>query len=147
VTTGVRLPAALLTLALVGCQADRRADADPVEFAVGQEFSLSGGQEATIVGENLRLRFTEVLEDSRCPTEVECFWTGQARIAVAVEPTGASPTTVEFNPNPAPGQGIMTVQVFDHTVSLKSLEPYPRTPDDAMALEDYRATLVVQRQP
>ncbi|RDH75813.1 hypothetical protein DVS77_25375 [Mycolicibacterium moriokaense] len=134
-----------MALALAGCNPGHRAGAEPVEFAVGQEFSLRGGQEATITGEDLRLRFTDVLEDSRCPTQVECFWTGQARIAVQVEPTGAVPTTVEFNTNPAPGQKVLTADVADHTVSLKSLDPYPRTPDDAIAFQDYRATLVVVR--
>jgi hypothetical protein len=136
---------AVLAVALMACQAVRKADADPVEHILGQEFPLSGGQEATIVGENLRVRFTDVLEDSRCPTEVECFWTGQARIAVAVETAGRAPTTLDFNTNPAPGQNVQTVNADDFTVELKSLDPYPRTPDDGTAFEDYTATLVVQR--
>ena len=87
------LVVAVVAVALMGCQVSRKAEADPVEYTLGQEFSLRGGQEATISGENLRLRFTDVLEDSRCPTEVECFWTGQARIAVAVEPAGRAATS------------------------------------------------------
>lgn len=136
---------AVVVAAVAGCQASHEAEADPVEFALGQEFPLSGGQEATISGENLRLRFTDVLEDSRCPTEVECFWTGQARIAVAVEPVGRAATTVDFNTNPAPGQNVQTVDVDDYTVALKSLDPYPRTPDDRIALADYKATLLVRK--
>ena len=136
---------AVLALAMTACQASRKADADPVEFALGQQFPLSGGQEATIAGENLRVRFTDVLEDSRCPTEVECFWTGQARIAAAVEPAGREATTVTFNTNPAPGQNVQSVDVDGYTIDLKSLEPYPHTPDDGVALEDYTATLVVRR--
>jgi hypothetical protein len=134
----------VLAVAMVGCQATREAEADPVEFALNQEFPLRGGQEAVISAENLRLRFTDVLEDSRCPTEVECFWTGQARIAVLVEPSGSPSTTVDFNTNPAVGQNIQAVDVDDYTISLKSLDPYPRTPDESIALEDYRATLSVQ---
>ena len=136
---------AILAVALMGCQVSRKAGADPVEFALGQEFALSGGQEATINGENLHLRFADVLEDSRCPTEVECFWTGQARIAVAVEPAGRAATTADFNTNPAPGQTVQSVEVDGYTVELKSLDPYPRTPDDGIALEDYKATLLVRR--
>ena len=49
-----------------------------LEINLNQVFALKGGQEATINGEDLRLRFDEVLEDSRCPKSVECFWTGQA---------------------------------------------------------------------
>jgi len=136
---------AVLALAMTACQASRKAEADPVEFALGQQFPLSGGQEATIAGENLRVRFTDVLEDSRCPTEVECFWTGQARIAAAVEPAGREATIVDFNTNLAPGQNVQSVDVDGYTIDLKSLEPYPHTPDDGVALEDYTATLVVRR--
>jgi hypothetical protein len=136
---------AVLALAMTACQASRKAEADPVEFALGQPLPLSGGQEATIAGENLRVRFTDVLEDSRCPTEVECFWTGQARIAVAVEPAGRAARTVTFNTNPAPGQNVQAADVDGFTVELKSLEPYPRTSDNGVALEDYTATMVVRR--
>ena len=136
---------AVLTVTLMGCQLSRKAEAGPVEFPLGQEFTLSGGQEATISGENLHLRFTDVLEDSRCPTEVECFWTGQARIVVAVEPAGRAATTADFNTNPAPGQNVQTVEVDGYTIELKSLNPYPRTPDDGIALAAYKATLLVRK--
>ena len=139
------LVVALLAVALMACQVSRKAEADPVEYTLGQEVSLRGGQEATISGENLRLRFTDVLEEERCPTEVECFWTGQARIAVAVERAGRAATRVDFNANPAPGKNVQAVDLDDYSIALKSLDPYPRTPDDGITFEDYTATLVVQR--
>jgi len=43
------------------------------------------------------------VEDSRCPTQVNCFWTGQARTALDVQPDRSGWTRVEFNTNPAPG--------------------------------------------
>jgi len=96
--------------------------------------------------EKLRLRFADVLEDSRCPTEVECFWTGQARIAIEVQPDGSGPTAVQFNTNPAPGQTVNTATVGRYTIELRSLDPYPQTPDDPIRFESYRATLMVQNR-
>ena len=122
----------------------READADPVEFTLGQEFTLGGGQEAVISGEICSLRFTEVLEDSRCPTEVECFWTGQARIAVLVQPTGRPSTTVDFNTNPAPGQNVQTFDAGDYTSVEVSSNRTRSTPDDPISLDEYRATLSVR---
>jgi hypothetical protein len=139
------LLALVLGMTLVGCQWGQKAAARPLEFSIDKEFILAGGQEATIRGEDLRLRFTEVLEDSRCPTQVECYWTGQARIAVLVQPPGREPTTVQFNTNPAPGQNVQKAQVGEYTVSLQSLDPYPQTSDESIALEQYRATLVVHK--
>ena len=136
---------AVAAAALAGCQVSREAYADPAEFTLGKEFTLGGGQESVLRGENLRLRFSELLEDSRCPTEVECFWTGQARIAVVVQPPDHPSATAYFNTNPAPGENVQKTRVDDYTISLKSLDPNPRTPDEPISFEDYRATLLVER--
>lgn len=141
----LRLLVAVVAVPLIGCQASPQADADPMEFDLNEDFSLPGGREAVIRGEDLRLRFTQVLEDSRCPSEVECFWTGQARVAVLVEPAGHAATTVEFNTNPAPGQNVQTALVAPYTIGLQALEPYPRTIDEPIPLDDYRVTLSVRR--
>jgi hypothetical protein len=134
----------VLGLALMSCHIDEPARADVPAFNLNEPFTLAGGQEGLIASEKLRLGFAEVLEDSRCPTQVECFWTGQARIAVSVYPEASSSTKVEFNTNPAPGQTVEVAQVGPYSIELKSLDPYPQTPD-AIAFEDYRATLVVRR--
>lgn len=137
--------AAMLVTALAACQLTSEGHADPTRISFGQEFVLGGAQEAVFSGGNLRVRFSKLLEDSRCPTEVECFWTGQARIAVIVAPTGRPSTTAYFNTNPAPGENVQTVRAGDYSVELKKLEPYPRTPDDTIDFEDYKATLLVLR--
>lgn len=135
---------AALGLALTGCQLNHEAKADSIDANVDQPFTLQGEQEASISSQDMKVRFDDVLEDSRCPTEVECFWTGQARIAVSVQQHESDPTTVEFNTNPAPGETRMSIVVGAYTIELQSLEPYPRTPDESIALENYAATLVVR---
>lgn len=138
----VGLCAALL--ALPGCHVDARADAP--EFNLNDPFTLAGGQEGLIANESLRLRFTDVLEDSRCPTQVECFWTGQARISVSVQPESGGSTTVEFNTNPAPGQTAKQADVGQYSIELISLEPYPQTPEQPIPFGDYRASLTVRKR-
>jgi hypothetical protein len=135
----------LLGLALMSCHVGGPARADIPESNLNEPFALAGGQQALIPSEKLRLRFTEVLEDSRCPTRVQCFWTGQARIAIEVQPDSVGPTTVEFNTNPAPGQTVNKSTVGPYSIELQSLDPYPETPDHPIAFEDYRATLVVRK--
>ena len=134
----------LLGLALMGCHIDGPARADVPEFNLDEAFTLAGGQNGLIPSEKLRLRFAEVREDSRCPTQVDCFWRGQARIAIAVQPEGSDLTTIEFNTNPAPGQTVKVAEVGPYGVELLSLDPYPQT-SDAITFEDYRATLMVRR--
>jgi hypothetical protein len=135
----------LLGLALMSRHLDEPARADVPQFNLNEAFTLAGGQEGLIPSEKLRLRFAQILEDSRCPTQVECFWTGQARIAISVHPEGGGSTTVEFNTNPAPGQTVKVVDVGQYSIELQSLDPYPQTPD-AIAFEDYRAKLAVRKR-
>jgi hypothetical protein len=132
-----------LATALLGCQS-RQADAAPAEYNLNEAFALDGGQQASIRGENLSLRFTGVPEDSRCPTAVDCVWMGQARIAIEVQPQGSAPTATEFNTNAAPGQNMQTTKVGEFTIELQSLDPYPQTPEP-IAFEQYRATLLVTK--
>lgn len=140
--TRVWVVAVLMGLALAGSPV---APAEPLEFPVDQPFVLAGGQEGTITGgDDLRLKFTQVLEDSRCPTRVACFWTGQARITVVAQAEGDEPSPVEFNTNPAPGLTVQTARVGGYTITLDALDPYPQTPEDSFTLEDYRATLTVR---
>ena len=136
----------VLVVMLTGCQTNPTARADPHEYGLNEDFTLGGGHEAVIRGEDLRLRFTEVLEDSRCPALVECFWTGQARIAVAVQLAGQQSTTAEFNTNPAPALSVQTARVGPYAIELQALDPYPQTPEESIALADYEATFLVRKR-
>src|SRR5690554_6743820 len=42
----------------------------------------------TVVISGISIKFVEVLEDSRCPTDVECIWAGRARVKVSVSSNG-----------------------------------------------------------
>jgi uncharacterized lipoprotein NlpE involved in copper resistance len=117
----------VIALALMGCQNAKEARADDVEFNLNEAFALAGGQDATIAGETLRIRFDEVLEDSRCPVRVTCVWSGQARIGVVAQDAEGTPKTLTFNTNPAPDQNAQTAQVGDYVITLLSLEQYQAT--------------------
>ena len=132
-------------LVVACCASVGVADAQPTQFTLDQPFVLEGGHEAGLAGGELRLRFSDVLEDSRCSKAVECFWTGQARISVTAQPEGHEPIMLVFNTNPAPGQNVQSVTVDGYAVALQSLDPYPQTPDESLDLEDYRATLSVTK--
>ena len=62
--------------AISGCGKD--------EYKMGEEFSLSIGETASIKGEQLQIRFLEISEDSRCPRNVTCIWEGRAVAVIEV---------------------------------------------------------------
>lgn len=45
-------------------------------------FQLKFGEVAAIESEELKIKFLNVTEDSRCPSNVECFWRGAATIEI-----------------------------------------------------------------
>ena len=49
------------------------------EVSLDKEFSLSPGQSTMIAGENLAIKFIEVISDGRCPKGAICVWAGEAR--------------------------------------------------------------------
>ena len=53
---------------------------------------------------------------------------------------------MEFNTNAAPRQTAKVAEGGQYRIELQSLDPYQQTPDDPIAFEDYRATLVVRKR-
>jgi hypothetical protein len=114
--------------------------------SLDEPFALAGGAETAVGAEELMLYFESVVEDSRCPTQVNCFWSGQARILIVAAQEGQEPLKLEFNTNPAPEQTVDVLPAFAYTVQLIQLDPYPQT-TDPIPFADYRAQLLVTRNP
>ena len=69
--------ATILLTAMVTPACARRAR---IEASLGQEFALYLDQTATINGENLEIRFADVISDSRCPQGVQCIWAWRSKL-------------------------------------------------------------------
>lgn len=66
------LASALLSSLFVGC-----AGAPEAGVPEGAEVRLALGQTVFLEGTGLSITFVDVLEDSRCPQGMECFWEGR----------------------------------------------------------------------
>lgn len=105
-------------------------------IALGQTFTLGEG-ETVVVGDALTLRFAAVTEDSRCPTDVQCVWEGNAAVRVEASMAADLPMPLCLNTN----AGFDTMATYDnYTIELVDLRPYPTT---AQTMGPYQATLVV----
>lgn len=110
---------------------------------VGEPFDLALGQSADVAGTGLRLTFSRVAADSRCPINATCVWEGDAEIAVAVHRDGAPGGTAELHTNPG-GPRLGEVD-YDgrHVIRLEALQPAPVAGQDEWK-KQYKATLVVK---
>ncbi len=119
----------LAVLAFAGSAAARQGDT----------VSLKIGQQRTVKPSKVRIKFLSVVEDSRCPTDVNCIWAGNAKIKVLVS-TSRNSREFEINTNLGP-QGN---QVDGWAINLVELTPSP-TSKGAPSKGSYRAKFTVTR--
>jgi len=139
------LTAGLLFAALAACSGNKSTDItaasrNPQTVSrqeLGRSFSMKIG-ESIAVGE-IRLTFSSVEGDSRCPTDAVCVWAGDGEIALRIEQgnkvaVAALHTTLE--PKKTEWDG--------YTIALVSLTP-ERKANAPVSSADYRAEVLVTR--
>jgi hypothetical protein len=122
--------------------ATRRRDAAAQAARAGREFKVRAGHVVTLAGENLRIRFASVAEDSRCPAGVNCVWAGNAEVLIEVGAKGVRGKKVLRLSTSAVGRGVVEGKYLRYTVKLVGLSPQPREGRKIPAGE-YTATLLV----
>lgn len=93
--------------------------------------------------DGLALQFTEVREDSRCPSNVVCIWAGQAKVLIAATHGDEDLGEHEVLLDPT-GNASNSVTIGDYNVALIALNPYPSTAGSASNSE-YVATVSVSQ--
>ena len=137
----MRRIASLLAVALLaGCagaapsspQAPHHEDANVHETAP-QTVTLGVGERATLA-DGSQLTYLRLVNDSRCPPDVQCVWAGDASIELEWRPgTGASRTlTLHLNPQAGPDRAALDGRSVAFT---------------ALARDTARASLQVTRTP
>lgn len=111
-----------------------------VQVQTNRQFDLKSGQEASVQGTSLSVRFQNVGDDSRCPSDVVCVWAGNAVVRLSLMSTQAPSIEAALNTTLDPKH----VTYGGYTVRLVDLKPVPKSgtkiPD-----ADYVATLEVTR--
>jgi hypothetical protein len=114
-----------------------------VEARLGEEFTLAIDQEASLQEAGLSLKFLGVAEDSRCPSKVQCAWSGRAVISLVAQKEQQKPLDFTLITIHSPDKTDQTI-VEGYQITLKAIEPRPELPDQPVPAENYRATLIVE---
>ncbi len=112
-----------------------------VKADLGQEFSLSIGQSAVISGENLEIKFKEVVEDSRCPEGATCVWEGRVSAIVEITENGSPYQMVLIQPGLTDEYAEETYKEYRLTFKV---EPYPEVGTEIVTA-DYWLLLTVSK--
>lgn len=99
--------------------------------------TLELNKPVTILGTGTTLKVVAILEDSRCPSDVQCIQAGRVRMILdAVTPSGTSNKELTIGDT-------LTTKTLE--ITLSDVKPYPistRTKIDS----DYRFTLIVKNR-
>lgn len=101
--------------------------------------SIANRREKVVSGFGIKIKFLDVLDDSRCPKGQTCVWAGNAKVKIQVF-SGRRASVFEINTNLSPQ--IATIGGYE--IKLDSLEPRPDTagkPDKGL----YVAVFVIRR--
>jgi len=137
--------AVLLIPALAACASATDSGSDPVEpegtvvdARVGQTFRLRAGATARL-DNGVLVFFRGATDDSRCPTDVQCVWAGDATLHLRAASTRRDTwTTLTLHTDVLPRSGD-----FDgRTLTVVDLAPGPRA-GQRIATGDYVAILRV----
>jgi hypothetical protein len=108
---------------------------------LNRAFKLKVGQEMIVKEAGIKVGLNSIVEDSRCPTGVNCIWAGNAKVSVKLSKAKgdtASASSVELNTYA--GNKSSTYEGYE--VRLVSLDPYPKD-GVKTGKDDYVATLMV----
>ena len=133
-----RLAFVLVLLGATGCW-DWDGLTDPDGPSLDERFIIQVGESEVLRNEPVRIQFERIIEDSRCPIDVQCIVAGEAIGEFEIRVGGAAPVTVEISTDP---RGSVVVEGYRFT--LVGMTPLPRS-NIRIDPRQYRAELVVTR--
>ena len=119
------------------------AAGDQTKARAGQEFAIKVDQQVKLEGADLALKFVGVGQDSRCPSNVNCVWAGDAEIALELVQDKCT-TALKLHTHTGPSTS-NEGKVGGFRVKLVKLDPYPHT-ERKISPSDYVATLLVTKE-
>ncbi|MEX0722168.1 MAG: hypothetical protein WD059_15930 [Balneolaceae bacterium] len=110
------------------------------DFELGEEFQLAFEESFYNHDEKIEVRFTALLEESRCPEDVMCVWAGNANILLQMKMKSES-HEVQLDTH----QKLNKKEIVEaFYIKLIKLAPYPESIEYQNSAEDYTATLMVE---
>lgn len=87
---------------------------------------LTEGQNIFVKDLQMNVTFKKMLEDSRCPKDVNCIWQGVATAEIELMGTATRPRTYRISSLNMPEKGLEKDVVFDgYQITLNEITPHP----------------------
>ena len=87
---------------------------------IGTNVSLHIGESVVIKDHGIKLKFVDVLDDSRCPSDVECVWEGTVSLMINIRYNQQDLGDFILN-----SSNLHKASFKGYYAKFKTLEPYP----------------------
>ena len=120
-------------------------DKQPKEISVGlgEEVELKLGQTVSIIDEEMKFKFVEVVSDSRCPDNASCAWQGEVKCVLEITYRGELHTMTITQPGLTRQN---STDVFREYMISFNVTPYPDVFKEIQP-DEYRLLLTVDKTP
>ena len=131
----------LFILPLVSCAENN----DPVclNSPQGEEISIKKSQTISYCKENISISFLEVVNDSRCPSDVTCVWAGFVEVKLDIQGINDG-FIINLATGPNPNGIASQVEFEDISIKLVDVIPYPAT-NVKINPNEIRTILIVEK--
>jgi len=124
-----------LSAFIISCEQPASSIGQKIE----EEFILKFGQSTQIqYRDEFIIKFKDVVEDSRCPINVDCVWAGNAKILLKIAQTDYIINST-LEPKEIYYRGQEGIQ---YRIKLISVSPYPNS-EEKIILKNYSVRLIV----
>ena len=136
----ILFPALVLAALVFACKKDGDSCIKTVQL--NEAFTLVVNQTAELESDGIKITLLEITEDSRCPTNAECFWAGRVVAEFKVEKDGET-LIKSLTDNPENDPTLATsFTAFGHLVKLEAVTPYPD--GSPIAQKDYVVKIEIE---
>jgi hypothetical protein len=133
--------ALVLVLCLIAATTcDEKSPVGPT-IPLNQRFTLARSEVARVESTEVRVQFTAVTGDSRCPVDAICIQGGDAIVHIQVFDGSAAGSGYDLHTGDSARAAVSHGQM---RIELLELQPYPFS-SKTVAPDEYRATLIVTR--
>ena len=131
------------------------ASATPGPAALNAEVTLSPGESAAVTGTDLTITFHSVVNDERCPSEIECAASGPVTVSLSIQQGDGKPTDFTLqtftdldgrSPN-VQFEGVTNrAELGDYAIQIAGVTPYPQNLNAEIEPSEYRVALLVSNK-
>jgi len=111
---------------------------------IGQPFDLKIGQTAYFESSGITIRFANITEDSRCPSDVTCIWEGQVSTLVSFSDSKSSSNFTLTLRGSGSADNSSKKAFNGYELRLVDVQPYP-TSKQKISPSDYTARFILSK--